>query len=235
MRGQEEQPRKQMRLLIVDDDTLVIDCVTFVFEDIGYLVFSAVDGMDALKKISACQPDIILLDFQMPQMDGISVCKRIREHITCPILFITAFADDERKLLIYEAGADEIIEKPVNYEVLKAQVKAHLRREERKRRQIISVRFFGMLAINYTDRILKIGDGEIFFSKKEFDIIELLSINEGQVFDRERIYETIWGFDGEGSSDTVTEHISNIRTKLKKHTPYDYIETAWGIGYKWVK
>ena len=115
---------------------------------------------------------------------------------------------------------------------LSARIAAHLRREQRRHSQSI-VRFFGELAVDYSARTVSVANASIALSRREFDILELLSLNAGQVFDRERIYETIWGLDADGYSDTVMEHIRKIRTKLAAHTPHSYIETVWGCGYKW--
>ena len=109
---------------------------------------------------------------------------------------------------------------------------AHLRREQR-RQGGGAVRFFGELAVDYAARTVTISGKPDPLPRKEFDILELLSLNPGQVFDRERIYETVWGLDGEGSSDTVMEHIRKLRAKLAAHTLHSYIETIWGCGYRW--
>jgi DNA-binding response OmpR family regulator len=176
---------------------------------------------------------VILLDVMMPNMDGVTLCERIREHITCPIIIVSAYSSKEEILRAFDAGADEFISKPVDAEVIVAQVGAHLRREKRRNANVIKAWFFGDLIIDYAKRKVAIAGKNVKLSKKEFDIVELLSRYVGQVFSRERIYEAVWGFDGEGDSSTVTEHISNVRAKFKKHTQYNYIETAWGIGYKW--
>lgn len=125
-----------------------------------------------------------------------------------------------------------IFVKPFDLDELAARIAAHLRREQRRYSQS-TVRFFGELAIDYSARTVAIHGESVTLSKREFDILELLSLNAGQVFDRERIYETVWGIDGDGNSDTVMEHIRKIRAKLAAHTLHSYIETVWGCGYKW--
>ena len=219
------------KILLVDDEKGIVTMMKNYFEMSGYQVYSAYDGKEALEKIS-CQPDIILLDINMPEMDGISVCQRIREHISCPILFLTARIESKDKIIGLQAGADDYIVKPFDIDELGARVAAHLRREQRKQEQSV-VRFFDELAIDYLKREVTINGNLIPFSKKEFEIVELLSMNNGQVFDRERIYEVIWGIDGSGSSDTIMEHIRKIRSKLAVYTRHSYIDTVWGVGYKW--
>jgi len=224
---------KQMnsKILIVDDEKGIVTMLKNYFEMQGYLVHTAVDGNDALSKIS-CQPDIILLDITMPEMDGLTVCQRIREHISCPILFLTARIETSDKIKGFDVGADDYIVKPFDLDELGARVQAHLRRENRKQEQT-TLRFFGDISIDYTKREVRVRQENIAFSKKEFDILELLSMNVGQVFDRERIYDVVWGLDGEGSSDTVMEHIRKIRAKFAAISTHNYIETVWGVGYKW--
>lgn len=219
------------KILLVDDEKGIVTMMKNYFEASGYQVFSAYDGKEALEK-AACQPDIILLDINMPEMDGLNVCRQIREHITCPILFLTSRLDSRDKIIGFQAGADDYITKPFDIEELGARVEAHLRREQRKQEQS-AVRFFGELVIDYLKREISISGNPVPLSKKEFEIVELLSMNAGQVFDRERIYEVVWGFDSDGSSDTIMEHIRKVRSKLSAYTRHSYIDTVWGVGYKW--
>jgi DNA-binding response OmpR family regulator len=219
------------KILLVDDEKGIITMMKNYFESLNYKVLYALNGEEALEKI-IFQPDIILLDINMPEMDGIELCKRIREHISCPIIFITARVESHDKIIGFRAGADDYIVKPFDIDELGARVEAHLRREQRKQEQSI-VRFFGELIINYSKREVTVGGNIIGFSKREFDIVELLSINSGQIFDREHMYEAIWGIDGDGNSDTIMEHIRKIRFKIAAYTVHNYIDTIWGVGYKW--
>lgn len=219
------------KILLVDDEIGVVDMLKDYFELLGYHVMTAYSGTEALKKIQN-QPDIILLDINMPDIDGLMVCQNIREHITCPILFLTARIETEDKIKGFSAGGDDYIIKPFDLDELGARVSAHLRRENRKQ-EYSTLRFFGDLTIDYTKREITINGTHVVLSKKEFDIVELLSVNAGQVFDRERIYEIVWGIDGDGNSDTIMEHIRKIRAKLATQTLHSYIETIWGCGYKW--
>lgn len=220
----------KQKLLIVDDEAGIVDMTASYFSS-QYEVLTAYGGNEALGKL-AKQPDLILLDINMPDMDGLTLCQKIRKHITCPILFLTARVESADKIIGFQAGADDYIMKPFDLDELGARVDAHLRREQRHRDKS-AIRFFGELAINYSARTVTAAGEPVALSKKEFDIVELLSLNAGQVFDRERIYEAVWGLDGEGSSDTVMEHIRKIRAKLGAHTLHGYIDTVWGCGYRW--
>ncbi len=133
------------------------------------------------------------------------------------------------KIVGFQAGGDDYIVKPFDMEVLGARVEAHLRREQR-RTTSVTVRFFGELAVDYTGRTVSIRGEAVKLSKREFDIVELLSMHQGQVFDQERIYEIVWGMDGDGFSGTVIEHIRKVRAKLSAKTLHNYIETVWGWG-----
>ena len=217
-------------LLIADDERGVTDTMKAYFSP-QYEVLTAYSGEEAIQK-AEMQPDLILLDINMPRMDGLTVCQTIREHVACPILFLTARIESTDKITGFQAGADDYIVKPVDLDELAARIAAHLRREQRRHNQSI-VRFFGELAVDYSARTVTIHNEPVILSKREFDILELLSLNTGQVFDRERIYEAVWGIDGDGNSDTVMEHIRKIRAKLAAHTLHSYIETVWGCGYKW--
>lgn len=196
-----------------------------------YDVLTAYSGEEAIQKAEK-QPDLILLDINMPGIDGLTVCQTIRKHIACPILFLTARVESADKINGFQAGADDYIVKPFDLDELAARVAAHLRREQRRYSQS-TVRFFGELVVDYSARTVTMQEEAIVLSRREFDILELLSLNTGQVFDRERIYETVWGIDGDGNSDTVMEHIRKIRAKLARHTLHSYIETVWGCGYRW--
>ena len=220
----------RQKLLIVDDEKGIVDMMADYFAA-QYDVLTAYSGREALQKVTAC-PDLILLDINMPDMNGLAVCQEIREYVACPILFLTARVESADKISGCRAGADDYIVKPFDLDELAARVEAHLRREQR-RQGSATVRFFGELAIDYGARTAALNGVQVPFSRREFDIVELLSLNAGQVFDRERIYEAVWGYDGEGNSDTIMEHIRKIRAKLAAHTRHGYIDTVWGCGYRW--
>ena len=217
-------------LLIVDDERGIVDTMRAYFSP-QYEILTAYSGQEAIQKAEK-QPDLILLDINMPGMDGLAVCQTIRDHVSCPILFLTARIESSDQIIGFQAGADDYIVKPFDLDELAARVAAHLRREQR-RSSPSNLRFFGECVVDYSARTVTVRGGAVPLSRREFDILELLSLNAGQVFDRERIYETVWGIDGEGGSDTVMEHIRKIRAKLAVHTLHSYIETVWGCGYRW--
>jgi len=219
------------KILIVDDEKGIVTLLKNYFEMQGYQVYGAYNGKQAMEAITY-QPDLILLDINMPELDGLTVCQRIREFISCPILFLTARIEIGDKIKGFEVGADDYITKPFDLDELSARVQAHLRRENRKQDQTI-LRFFDAMAIDYTKREIYIGESAVMLSKKEFDIVELLSVNAPQIFDRERIYDIIWGLEGDGNSDTIMEHVRKIRVKFARFGAHNYIETVWGVGYKW--
>jgi len=220
------------KILIADDENDVVSLLRDYFEMNNYLVLTACDGKEAIQRVQE-NPDIILLDVNMPEIDGISVCQNIRRFVSCPILFLTARITDSDKIIGFAAGGDDYIVKPFSLDELGARVMAHLRREHRNTVNN-SVRFFGKLVVDYSAKTVLAEDIKLSFAKKEFEIIELLSMNTGQVFDKERIYECIWGYDAEGDSSVVSEHIRRIRVKLSSVGEEKYIQTVWGMGYKWI-
>ncbi|MDU7337723.1 MAG: response regulator transcription factor [Clostridium sp.] len=221
------------KILIVDDEIDIVAMLKGFFESKNYDVLTATDGVEAIKQ-SERQPDIILLDINMPNLDGLSVCERVRDYVSCPILFLTARIEDADKVKGFAAGGDDYILKPFSIIELEARVAAHLRREKRRVVEA-KVKFDEGFTIDYLERCVYWNNEVIPFVKKEFDIIELLSQNAGQVFDKERIYERVWGYDGEGGSSVIFEHIRRIRSKLAAANCRPYIETVWGCGYKWKK
>lgn len=223
----------QAKILIADDERDIVSMLGSFFESKGFCVLPAFNGTETLKQVEK-HPDIILLDINMPGTDGLEVCRRIRDHVSCPILFLTARIEDSDKVNGFAAGGDDYIVKPFSLLELEARVRAHLRREARHS-VTAQIRFSGDLTIDYSERCLFFGEDRVALAKKEFDIVELLSQNPGQVFDKERIYERIWGYDSEGDSSVVAEHIRRIRSKIAVYTDRAYIETVWGCGYKWVK
>ena len=222
----------EIHVLVVDDEKEIADLVEIYLVSDGYKVYKASNALEGLEILEKETIHLVLLDIMMPGMDGLTVCQQIREHIACPILFLTARIESSDKIIGFQAGADDYIVKPFDLDELGARIAAHLRREQRRQNNS-AVRFFGELILDYSARTVTINNLNIPLSKREFEIVELLSLNAGQVFDRERIYELVWGLDGDGNSDTIMEHIRKIRAKFAAHTLHNYIETVWGCGYRW--
>lgn len=221
------------KILIVDDEEDVVSLLKDYFQLNGYETITACNGAEAVSRLQR-NPDIILLDVNMPDMDGITLCQKIRDYVTCPILFLTAKVEESDKIAGFAVGGDDYILKPFSIDELGARVAAHLRREYRNTVKS-NVRFYGDLVIDYSAKTVAVKEKQINFAKKEFEIIEVLSMNQGQVFDKERLYEKVWGYDAQEDSSVIPEHIRRIRAKLKEAGEEYHLETVWGMGYKWIK
>lgn len=221
----------EQKLLIIDDDRDIVQMLRDNFELQGYLVFSAENAEQALQELSK-QPDLILLDIAMPGIDGITFCKQIRQLLSIPIIFLSAKIEEQDRIRGLMAGGDDYITKPFSIEELNARVIAHLRRQSRQ--TIGKVYISGKFAVQFMERKLFFNEQEIKLTKTEFNILEFLCLNRGKVFDKESIYEHIWGFDKEGNSAIISEHIRRIREKCRKYSEKELIETVWGVGYRWI-
>lgn len=221
------------KILVVDDEEMILTMLSKCLESAGYLVYLADSGKRALELLTTA-PDIILLDINMPEMNGLELCRFIREHISCPIIFLTAKVEEQDIINGLAVGGDDYITKPFSMDELMARISAHLRREERKSSETY-LKIDKKLIIDYNSRTIFFDKDQIEFSNKEFEIIRLLSQNAGMVFDRETIYEKLWGYECEGDSIVIKEHIRKIRNKLLNYTDINYIETVWGVGYRWLK
>lgn len=219
------------KILIVDDEKMMSELLSDYLQDCGYDTIVANSSREAIEMLQK-QPDLIILDINMPDMNGLELCKNIRNHVNCPIIFVTARITEQDKIIGLQYGGDDYITKPFSLNELSARVAAHLRRDERNKNKS-AVLTSNNLIVNLSERTVYYRDTLISFSKKEFDLIEFLMTNANQVFDKERIYEIVWGYDAEGDSNVVKEHIRKIRAKLNEVTGEDYIETIWGVGYKW--
>lgn len=221
------------KILIIDDEEMILEMLKKCLEAEDFLVYTANSAKKALEQLSIV-PDIILLDINMPEINGFELCQAIRDHITCPILFLTARVTEQDAINGFSVGGDDYITKPFHMDELLARIFAHIRREKRKN-TAANIKFDNELMIDYNGRMVFFQDHPLDFSNKEFEIIRLLSQNAGMVFDRETIYEKLWGYDGNGDSIVIKEHIRKIRNKLTNYTNKNYIETVWGVGYKWIK
>lgn len=221
----------RQKILIIDDEVPMTELLSDHLRDNGYDTLAANSAKEALRLLPE-NPALIILDINMPGMDGLTLCKNIRNHVSCPILFVTARVTEQDKVKGLQYGGNDYITKPFSLKELSARVEAHLRRERRASCNA-SVLTSGELIINLSERRVFYKDREIGVSKREFDLMVFLLTNAGQVFDRERIYELVWGYDAEGCADVVKEHIRKIRAKLLEASGQEYIETVWGVGYKW--
>lgn len=216
------------RILAVDDDKGILAVIRKALEKEGYLV----DTLDDPEKIDPERLSgyqLILLDVMMPGTDGFTVCRRIREQVDCPVLFVTAKTEEGDLITGFGLGADDYIRKPFGLGELRARVSAHLRRENRGKKHRITL---GDLEFSLQAKEIYCQGQQIPLTKSEYAICEYLALNRGQVFSKERIYEHVFGYDGESDSSAITEHIKNIRAKLQK-VGVSPVETVWGIGYKW--
>ena len=221
------------KILIIDDDTELLKMLKKYFEIKKYEVITAENGLEGLQKIKL-QPDIILLDVNMPNLDGIEVCRRVRDKVDCPILFLTARVEEQDVVNGFSSGGDDYILKPFRLKELDARITAHLKRETRRKEKTEGC-FQGELCIDYQAKTVQIHADYLELTKSEYGIIEFLTMNPGMVFDKERIYERVCGYDAEGDSRVVTELIRRIRKKIQQYTENKYIETVWGMGYRWIK
>ena len=219
------------RILVVDDEDGIVLLLKDYLELQGYKVITAGGGMEALEKISR-EPDLILLDINMPDMDGLSVCRKIRAQVNCPIIFLSARAEEQDRITGLMLGGDDYIVKPFSIEELGARVAAHFRREERGRRRE-TVKTAGDLTIYYDERSVACASHRLELTRTEYDILQFLSLHSGQVFSKERIYESVRGYDAGGNSSIVAEHVRRIRNKIAAYSDQKVIETVWGVGYKW--
>ena len=219
------------KILIADDERDITEMLKGFFTGLGYRVTTANTGAETLQQAEH-NPDLILLDVNMPELDGFSICQKIRRFVSCPILFLTARVDEMDKVKGFSLGGDDYIVKPFSLVELEARVSAHLRRQHRSA-QASKVKFTEALTIDYGCQKVFINEQEVAFAKKDFAIIQLLSQNTKQVFDKDRIYELIWGYDADGSSSVVAEHIRKIRAAFLEYSEEEHIETVWGVGYRW--
>ncbi len=221
------------KILIIDDDAELLKMLKKYLEIKRYEIITAENGLEGLNKIKL-QPDIILLDVNMPNIDGIEVCRRVRDKVSCPIIFLTARVDEQDVVNGLSSGGDDYILKPFGLKELDARITAHLKRETR-RKEKTEVCFQGELSIDYTAKTVQIHTDYLELTRSEYGIIEFLTMNPGMIFDKERIYERVCGYDAEGDSRVITELIRRIRKKIQQYTETEYIETIWGMGYRWIK
>jgi DNA-binding response OmpR family regulator len=221
-------------ILIVEDDQQIAELIEVYLKNEGYVIDKAGNGIEALKKFGQSQPDVIILDIMMPEMDGLAFCKEVRKGSQVPILMVSAKVEDMDKILGLMTGADDYMSKPFNPLELTARVKALLRRANYKQpEKADSVLQIGALTIDKEQHHVLAEGQAVKLTAIEFEILYLLARHQGRVFSSEEIFERVWNESGEGSNKTVMVHISNLRDKLEAAVPGEkIIQTVWGVGYK---
>lgn len=220
-------------ILIADDNKQINSILEVYAKKEGFIPKIALDGLEALKLFSVIQPDIILLDVMMPNMDGFEVCREIRKTSNVPIIMITARGEDFEKIMGLDIGADDYIVKPFSPGEVMARVRAILRRIDNTSDRINQKFSYDNLKINLDDYEVTIDNNSLSLTKKEIDILWTLSTNRNKVFSRDNLLSTLWGYDYFGDSRTVDSHIKRLRAKIDEfdHDNWD-IKTIWGVGYK---
>ena len=221
-------------VLIADDNLQIVSILKEYCKKNNFNVTLAHDGEETLEKIRNNKFDIVLLDIMMPKKNGFDVCKEIRTFSNVPIIMITARGEDFERIMGLETGADDYIVKPFSPGEVIARIHAILRRvipnENINQEKIFS---YDNLTINFSDFTVKISDENVFLTKKEIELLWLLSTNRNKVFTRENLLDSIWGYDYFGDSRTVDSHIKRLRAKLDNYEHETWnIKTIWGVGYK---
>jgi DNA-binding response OmpR family regulator len=221
------------KILVVDDDKEIASLISDALMDEGFETLQAYDGEEAINTVSNRKGfDLIILDIMMPKADGLEVCRRIREMVSCPIIFVTAKNRVYDTLLGLEMGGDDYITKPFVVEELVARVKAHLRREQRSSKVQNNVIQVGQIEIIKESYEVYLNNEPVILSTREFQLLLYLCENAGKVLSKEQIFVAVWG-DEYGDIGAVAVNVKNLRDKLDKN--HHYIKTIWGVGYKLVK
>ncbi|MGN0359283.1 MAG: response regulator transcription factor [Hominisplanchenecus sp.] len=222
------------KVLVVDDEKLIVKGIRFSLEQDGMEVDCAYDGEEALELVKAKEYDIVLLDVMLPKLTGFEVCQQIREFSSVPVVMLTAKGDDMDKILGLEYGADDYITKPFNILEVKARIKAIIRRTAPKdntqsRSQVLQA---GNLILDCESRRVSVDGKEINLTAKEFDVLELLVQNPQKVYSRENLLNIVWGYEYLGDVRTVDVHIRRLREKIEENpSEPKYVHTKWGVGY----
>ena len=224
-----------MKILVVDDEKLLVKGIKFDLENEGYTVDACYDGESAVQLAASGDYSLIILDLMMPGLDGLEACQKIRGFSTVPIIMLTARSEDADKLLGFESGADDYVTKPFNILALKARVRALLRRASMSAAQEpakTSVLTRGHISVDTERRSAYKNGVAIELTMKEFDLIEFLMKNPGRVYSRENLLDLVWGYDYQGDTRTVDVHVRRLREKLELDPAHpEYIVTKWGVGY----
>ncbi|HEY5294017.1 MAG TPA: response regulator transcription factor [Gaiellaceae bacterium] len=217
-------------ILVVEDESSIASFVSLYLKNAGYGVRTASTGTEALAQVAAQMPGLIVLDLMLPDIDGIEVCKRIRQTSDVPILMLTARDEDVDKIIGLEVGADDYLTKPFNPRELVARVKSILRRSTSDRRELETEQIIhGDLHVDAGRREVRVVDDEVQLAPKEFDLLWELLDHRGLVLTRDQLLERVWGYTFAGDTRTVDVHVRQLRRKLGDASP---IVTVWGVGYK---
>ncbi len=224
--------KRDVKILLVDDEPDILEIVGYNLKNEGYQVYTANNGLEALKSAKKITPNLILLDIMMPEMDGIETCEKIRAIKSLEntlIAFLTARNEDYSKVAGFDAGADDYITKPIKPKVLISKVKSLLRRLKAESQEDSSVKI-GDITINRDEYLIFKGDKKIFLPRKEFELFSLLTSKPGKVFKRETILDRVWGNEVVVGGRTIDVHIRKLREKIGDN----HFKTVKGVGYKFV-
>ena len=227
-----------MKILVVDDEALLVKGIRFNLQQDGYEVITGSDGVEAVELASSEHPDLIVLDVMMPRLDGLGACSKIREFSDVPIILLTAKAEDMDKLLGFDRGADDYLTKPFNILELKARIRAMLRRSSApsKKEEPKNELTGGPIRLDLDSRNAWRGSESVDLTAKEFDVIEFLMRNPNRVYSRENLLDTIWAYEYRSDIRTVDVHIRRLREKLEENPAEPkHIMTKWGVGYYFKK
>ncbi|MBE6047221.1 MAG: response regulator transcription factor [Clostridium sp.] len=223
------------KVLIIDDNEDIISFIKSALKFEGFDVDSATNGKEAINKINNFI-DIILLDVSLPDINGFDLCKEIKKTLDCPILFLTARGLEEERIKGFLVGGTDYIVKPFSLKELILRINVHLKNNSKVnvKNNSLTIMNFKDISINLLSKSIESNGHQLNFTKKEYEIIEMLCTHPGQVFSKEQIFESIWGYENDSNVNTVTEHIKRIRYKFKfSNINTKFISTVWGIGYKW--
>ena len=224
-------PSMANTILVVDDEKNIVQLARLYLGREGFRVEEAHDGKEALDKARALNPDLIVLDIMMPEMDGLSVCRELRKTSNVPVIILTARSDDVDKIVGLEIGADDYLTKPFNPRELLARVKAVLRRSQGhvEPESILEV---GDIRLDPLRREVTVAGGPVTLRAKEFELLQAFMRYQGHVLDRERLLSLVWGQDFYGDTRTIDVHVAWLREKLSGAKAR--VQTVWGVGYKLV-
>ena len=221
-----------MKILVVDDEELLVKGIRFNLQNEGYEVITGSNGLEAVQLAQSQTPDLIILDVMMPEMDGLAACSSIRSFSDVPIILLTAKVDDMDKLMGFDNGADDYITKPFNILELKARIRALLRRTGAGAKQSSNLLTIGSITLDLDSRNAYRSGVLADLTAKEFDVIEFLMRNPNRVYSREALLDTIWAYEYRSDIRTVDVHIRRLREKLEENPAEpSYIMTKWGVGY----